>query len=78
MGDGAKTALHYAPRRDTARDPAGLGSACVNTVLRDVVESARAPAGARYGTITTIEDAGQPQEFVTSAIRPDEHQQMLT
>ena len=49
----------------------------VNTVLREVVESARALTGARYGAITTIDDSGLPQEFVTSGITPDEHQQLV-
>ena len=49
----------------------------VNTVLREVVESARALSGARYGAITTIDDAGLPQEFVTSGITPDEHRQLV-
>ena len=49
----------------------------VNTVLREVVESARALTGARYGAITIIDDAGQPQEFVTSGMTPDEHRQLV-
>ena len=49
----------------------------VNTVLREVVESARALTGARYGAITTIDDAGLPQEFVTAGITPDEHRQLV-
>ena len=49
----------------------------VNTVLHEVVDSARALTGARYGAITTIDDAGQPQEFITSGMTPDEHQQLM-
>ncbi len=33
----------------------------LDTVLREVVEGARALTRARYGAITTIDDAGQPQ-----------------
>ena len=48
----------------------------VNTVLQEVVDSARALTGARYGVITTIDDAGQPQDFVSSGFTPAEHQQL--
>ena len=49
----------------------------VNTVLHEVVDTARALTGARYGAITTIDKAGQPQEFVTSGITPVAHQQLV-
>ena len=48
----------------------------VNTVLHEVVDSARALTGARYGVITTLDDSGQPQDFVSSGFTPDEHQQL--
>ena len=48
----------------------------VNTVLQEVVDSARALTGARYGVITTIDDAGQPQDFVSSGFTPAEHRQL--
>ena len=48
----------------------------VGTVLREVVDSARALTGARYGVIATIGEAGQPQDFVTSGMAPDEEQRM--
>ena len=48
----------------------------VNTVLQEVVDSARALTGARYGVITTIDDAGQPQNFISSGFTPAEHQQL--
>ena len=44
----------------------------VDTVLREVVESARALTGARYGLIATIDEAGRPQEFVTSGLSQEE------
>ena len=49
----------------------------LDTVLHEVVESARALTGARYGAITTVDEAGQPQEFIASGITPDEHRQLL-
>ena len=48
----------------------------VGAVLRETVDSARALTGARYGVITTIDEAGEPQEFVTSGLNVDEQQQM--
>ena len=48
----------------------------VDTVLREVVDSARALTGARYGVITTVDDAGQPQDFVTAGFTPEEHRAM--
>ena len=43
------------------------------TVLREVVDSARALTGARYGAITTVDEAGGVQDFVTSGFTPEEH-----
>ncbi len=48
----------------------------LNTVLHEVAETARELTGARYGIITTIDDSGQVQNFVTSGFTPDEHQQL--
>ena len=56
---------------------------CVNssldldTVLHEILTSTRDLVGARYGVITTIDDTGQPQDFVTSGFSPDE-EQLLT
>ena len=46
-------------------------------VLNEVVESARALTGARYGAITTINEAGAPQDFVTSGFTADEHRHIV-
>ena len=46
----------------------------VATVLREVVDSARTLTRARYGIITSIDEAGQAQEFVASGFTPDERQ----
>ena len=48
----------------------------LTTVLHEVVVSARALTGARYGVITTIDDSRQPQDFVSSGFTPAEHQQL--
>ena len=48
----------------------------VSTVLREVVEHARALTRARYGGIATMDDSGQCEEFVTSGFTQDEHRQM--
>ena len=42
----------------------------VMTVLREVVDSARALTGARYGLIAAVDAAGQPQDFVISGLTP--------
>ena len=44
----------------------------VDTVLHEIIESARALTGARHGMITTIDEAGQVQERVYSGLTPDE------
>ena len=47
------------------------------TVLEEVVESARALTGARLGVITTIDEQGEVQDFVTSGLSPEEHRKMV-
>ena len=49
----------------------------LETVLNEVVESARALTGARYGAIATIDDAGVPQDFVTSGFTAEEHRKLV-
>lgn len=48
----------------------------LNTVLEEVVESARALTGARYGATTTIDARGQAREFVSSGLTSEEHRQL--
>ena len=50
----------------------------VVTVLREVVESARALTAARYGVIATVDEVGVPQEFVISGIPPDQERLLAT
>ena len=50
----------------------------LGTVLREVVDSARALTGARYGVIATLGDARQPREFVSSGLTPEEHQRLTS
>ena len=47
------------------------------TVLEEVVESARALTGARSGVITTIDERGAIEDFVTSGLPPEERRQMV-
>ena len=49
----------------------------LETVLNEVVESARALTGARYGAIATIDEAGAPRDFVTSGFTEEEHRNLL-
>ena len=48
----------------------------LETVLREVVESARSLTGARFGAIATIDEAGAPQDFVTSGFTEEQHRAM--
>ena len=49
----------------------------VDTVLREVIECARALAGARYGCITTIDEQGKPESFVTSGLSADQRRRLV-
>ena len=40
------------------------------------MDSARALTGARCGVIATVDEAGQPQDFVSSGLSPQEHRQL--
>ncbi|MYC26670.1 MAG: response regulator [Nitrospira sp. SB0662_bin_26] len=42
------------------------------TVLQEAVDTARALTSARYGIITTVDEAGEVREFVTSGFTPEE------
>ena len=61
---------------DAAERDSGLGTAILRigasldleTVLEEVVESARALTGAEYGVIATVDEAGAPRDFVTSGL----------
>ncbi len=49
----------------------------LDTVLQEVVDSGRALTGARYGVITTSDEAGRIQEFLSSGFTPEEKDQMV-
>ncbi|MCY3811485.1 MAG: response regulator [Gammaproteobacteria bacterium] len=44
----------------------------VNTVLQEVVESARSLSGARWGVIATFGGAGPPLDYVAAGLTPEE------
>ena len=48
-----------------------------DTVLQEVMDSARALTGARFGGITAFDESGQLLEFITSGMPPEEQQRML-
>ena len=48
----------------------------LDTVLDQILESARALTGARYGVITTLGEAGQPGDFTSSGITAEEHRRL--
>ncbi len=49
----------------------------LDTVLQEVVDSARVLTGARYGVIATVDGAGRIEEFVTSGFTPAEKDDMV-
>ena len=49
----------------------------LNTVLQEIVDSARALTGAGNGVIVTIDETGQVQDTVTSGLTPEEHQGLM-
>ena len=48
------------------------GSLDPGTVLREVVEGARALTDTRYAAITTVDESGGPREFVTSGLSAED------
>ncbi len=50
----------------------------LDTVLQEVVDSARALTGARYGAIATVDETGAPVDFVTSGFTPDERRELAS
>lgn len=75
-----------APEPDPARHESELGEAILrigtsldlDTVLKEVVESARALTGAAYGVIATVDKAGEPRDFVTSGFTEEGRRTMET
>ena len=49
----------------------------LDTVLQEVVDSARVLTGARYGVIATVDAAGEIEEFVTSGFTSAEQDDMV-
>ena len=49
----------------------------LDAVLDEAVETARALTGARYGIITTVDEAGAPDGFVFSGVTPEEKRALL-
>ena len=48
----------------------------LETVLNEVIDSARALTGARFGAIATIDETGTPRDFVTSGFTEAEHRRL--
>ncbi len=49
----------------------------LDTVLKEVIHSARVLSGARYGGIVVVDPAGQFRDFVTSGITTEQRQTLL-
>ena len=63
-------ALHAAVLRINA-------SLDLDTVLSETMESARELTGARWGVLASVDDAGAPQDFLTSGFTPEEDEALL-
>ena len=63
-------ALHTAVLRINA-------SLDLDTVLREVMDSARGLAGARYGAVVTVDDDGAPQDCIFSGLTPEQESELL-
>ena len=48
-----------------------------DTVLQDVVDSARTLIGSRYGVMVVFDETGELQSFVTSGFDAEEHQRLI-
>ena len=48
----------------------------LDTVLDEVMESARALTGARWGALASVDEAGAPQDFLTSGFTPEEEMEL--
>ncbi len=48
-----------------------------STVLREVVRNACALTGARYGGMSLLDESGEPEDFVSHGLTPQEHQRLL-
>ena len=49
----------------------------LDTVLQEVLDSARTLTGARYACVVTVDDSGQLQDFVSSGLSADWHRRLL-
>ena len=49
----------------------------LDTVLHEILASTRDLVGARYGVITTIDETGEPQDFLTSGFSPEEERLLM-
>ncbi|MYA65589.1 MAG: response regulator [Gemmatimonadetes bacterium] len=48
----------------------------LDTVLQQIVDSARALTDAACGVLTTVDEQGRPQRFLSSGLTPEEHRRM--
>ena len=79
--DDTRRELDAARARSTTLNAAILrinASLDLDTVLGEVVESARALTGARWGVIATVDEAGAPGDFVFLGFTPEEQLELYT
>ena len=49
----------------------------LQAVLQEVLDSAQALTGARYGVITTLDESGRTEDLLTSVLNPQEEEEIL-
>ena len=80
VADDLRRELKAARERIAALSAAVLranASLDLDTVLDEVVESARALTGARWGVIVAVDEVGEPGDFVFSGFTPEERRELL-
>ena len=83
-GDEATPEAESPPEPDPGKCASALGAAILrigasldlDTVLEEVVESARVLTGATYGVIATVDESREPRDFVTSGLTEEERRAM--
>ena len=54
------------------------GTLDLETVLQEVVDSARTLTGSAFGILATVDPEGRPEQFLSSGITEDQHRRLLT
>ena len=80
MSNSCRSAENNERERDLSLTDAMLrigASLDLDTVLREIIDSARALTGASVGIIATVDDTGAPSEFYFSGVSPEKQGEFL-